>query len=261
MHILLSNDDGIQARGIQTLRRYLEPVARISLVAPERQRSATGHAITMHKPLYATPVRYGPASQGWRVNGTPADCVKLALGALLPARPDLMLSGINHGSNLGLDVFYSGTVSAAMEAMFLGVPAMALSLEDEDPAGFEWAARFVRWWLTRPEFTLPPPGVVYNVNFPSLRRGIPRAMRAVRLGRREYVNDFQRARDPRGREYFWIQGERVDALEDENTDVFQHHQGAITLTPLHMHLTDELTLERLEDIAVPSHLSDISPPP
>jgi 5'-nucleotidase len=168
-----------------------------------------------------------------------------------------MLSGINHGSNLGQDVFYSGTVSAAMEAMFLGVPAIALSLEDDDQDGFEWAAGFVRWWITQPQFTPPPPGVVYNVNFPSLRRGVPRAMRAVRLGRREYVNDFQRARDPRGREYFWIAGERVDALEEEDTDVFHHHQGAITLTPLHMHLTDQKTLATLTDVAVPPSLRDI----
>lgn len=254
MHILISNDDGIQAQGIQTLRRLLEPVAEISVVAPERQRSAMGHAITMHKPLYAKSIVYGAQSRGWRVNGTPADCVKLGVGALLPSPPDLMFSGINHGTNLGRDVFYSGTVSAAMEAMFLGVPAIALSLEDGENNGFEWVARFVRWWMTQPSFERPAPGIVYNVNFPSLARGIPTAMRAVKLGRREYVNDFQQAVDPRGRDYYWIAGDRVDNLDEDDTDVAQHHHGAITLTPLHMHLTDTEMLQRLSSFSLPTIL-------
>lgn len=252
MHILISNDDGIQAKGIQTLRRTLESVAEITVVAPERQRSAMGHAITMHKPLYAKPVVYGLQSRGWRVNGTPADCVKLGVGALVEGRPDLMLSGINHGTNLGQDVFYSGTVSAAMEAMFLGIPAIALSLEDGEHNGFEWAANFVRWWITEPNFEPPPPGVVYNVNFPSLSRGVPRSVQVVKLGHREYANEFQRAMDPRGREYFWIAGDRIDDLEDSATDVAQHHQGAVTLTPIHMHLTDFSLLERMTSFALPA---------
>lgn len=255
MRILISNDDGISARGIQTLRRYMEPLGDVAVVAPERQRSAMSHAITMHKPLYAKALTYGPHSWGWRVNGTPADCVKLALGALLEDRPDVMLSGINHGSNLGRDVFYSGTVSAAMEAMFLGIPAIALSLENEDQAGFEWAAEFVRWWLTQPEFRLPAPGVVYNVNFPRVDRNKSGAVRLVRLGGREYRNEFQRAKDPRGKEYYWIQGERLDDLRHEDTDVFQHHEGYITITPLHMHLTDRDTLQRLQEFRVPKSFS------
>lgn len=258
MHILLSNDDGIQAEGIQTLRRVLEPIAEVSVSAPDRQRSASGHAITMHKPLYAKHMVYGPHSQGWKINGTPADCVKLAVGELLSNPPDLMLSGINHGTNLGRDVFYSGTVSAAMEAMFLGVPAIALSLEDGQRNGFEWAARFVRWWIESPGFQMPPPGVVYNVNFPSLARSNPKTLEMVRLGTREYVNDFQRAMDPRGREYYWIAGDRMDNLDETDTDVGQHHAGAITLTPLHMHMTDHALLERQTRVVLPESLSQLS---
>ncbi|PSR21735.1 MAG: 5'/3'-nucleotidase SurE [Sulfobacillus acidophilus] len=254
MHILISNDDGIQARGIQTLRRLLEIDYEVSVVAPERQQSAMGHAITMHKPLYARPLVYGPHSRGWRVNGTPADCVKLALGALLASPPDLMLSGINHGSNLGQDVFYSGTVSAAMEAMFLGVPAVALSLEDDAMDGFSWVATFVRWWLAQPQFVPPPSGVVYNVNFPSLGRVAPQRLEVVRLGQRDYANEFQRAVDPRGHEYYWIAGSRRDNLDREDTDVAQHHRGAITLTPLHALLTDEATLARLSSFPLPLQL-------
>lgn len=255
MHILLTNDDGISAQGLQTLRRVLEPIAEISVVAPERQRSASGHAITMHKPLYARPVVYGPESRGWRVSGTPADCTKLGIGALLKSRPDLVLSGINHGTNLGRDVFYSGTVSAAMEGMFLGVPAIALSMDrGEEQAGFEWAARVVRWWITGAEFRLPPPGVLYNVNFPRRSRVGSMKMVPAVLGRREYANEFQQATDPRGREYYWIAGDRVDNRDDVRTDVAAHHQGLITLTPIHVRLTDSSELDRLSPLEVPESL-------
>lgn len=255
MRILISNDDGIAAVGIQTLRRALEDEHDLVVAAPSRQQSAMGHAISMGKPLYAKPVVYGPHSRGWRINGTPADCVKLAVKMLADEPFDLVLSGINHGSNLGQDVFYSGTVSAAMEGMFLGVPSIALSLEDGADDGFVWAASFVRWWLTDPGFRLPPPGIVYNVNFPSLRRGVPRRVAVVRLGHREYLNDFGRGRDGRGREYFRMAGERVDNLTEGDTDVFEHHQGAVTLTPLHMRLTDLDALVRLSPFEVPPWLA------
>lgn len=254
MHILISNDDGIQARGIQALRSALERDHEVSVSAPERQQSAMGHAITMHKPLYATLQVWGPRSRGWRINGTPADCVKLAVGALLDKKPDLMLSGINDGSNLGRDVFYSGTVSAAMEAMFYGIPAIALSMENAGNDGIKWAAGFVRWWLSSPAFVMPPPGVIYNVNFPNGSGGIPERLVVVPLGTREYANDFQRALDPRGREYFWIAGERLDNLDESDTDVAQHHAGAITLTPVQMLVTNEALLANLSSFAVPQDL-------
>ena len=251
MRILISNDDGIRAEGIQTLRRILEMDHEITVAAPQRQQSAMGHAITMHKALYAKPVVYGPKSRGFSINGTPADCVKLAVSALCETPPDLMMSGINHGSNLGRDGFYSGTVSAAMEAMFLGVPAIALSLEDGAEGGFEWAARFVRWWIGEPGFQMPPPGVVYNINFPSLRRGRPLELRVAALGGREYANDFRREVSASGRTVYWLGGERVDSFDDPATDVFQHHEGAVTLTPLHMHLTAFEMMAKLSSFSLP----------
>ncbi len=253
MIVLISNDDGISATGIQTLRRALEPVAEVYLVAPDRQQSATGHAITMHKPLYPKAIVYSQRSRGWRVNGTPADCVKLGVGALLPAPPDLILSGINHGSNLGRDVFYSGTVSAAVEGMLLGIPSVALSLDNGFEQAFDWAGRFVRWWITSPHFVPPPSGILYNVNFPDPRRGLPQAMRVVRLGQREYANEFQRGRDPRGREYYWISGQRLDDVQDLETDVGAHHAGYITVTPLTMHLTANDWMARIPSVSVPQH--------
>lgn len=238
LDILLTNDDGISALGIQALREILEPIATVYVVAPERERSATGHAITMHKPLHAKEIEYGPNCRGWRVNGTPADCAKLGIEALLPRKPDLLLSGINHGANLGRDIFYSGTVSAAMEGVFLGVPSIALSLDQGRPTDIPWVAQFVRWWITCSAFVMPPMGILYNVNFPSLRTGLPpSAMVQVRLGHREYSNDFHRRLDPRGQEYFWLAGKPKDDIEDPDTDVGAIARGKVTMTPLNLDVT------------------------
>jgi 5'-nucleotidase len=130
-----------------------------------------------------------------------------------------------------------------------------LSLENGDNEGFQWSAEFVRWWLTDPHFAPPPPGIIYNVNFPSLGRGVPSRLEVVRLGTREYVNDFQRALDPRGREYYWISGERLDNLEETDTDVAQHHGGAVTLTPLHMQVTSHASLDALSSLDIPKRLT------
>jgi 5'-nucleotidase len=165
--ILVTNDDGINAAGLNILAHTLSEVAEVYVVAPELERSAMGHAITMHKPLHATSVVTDSSVQAWRINGTPADCAKLGVEALLPEHPDLVLSGINHGSNLGRDIYYSGTVSAAMEGMFLGVPSLALSYEGDDIAGLEWTAQFVRRWICSSQFVLPPTGLLYNINFPN----------------------------------------------------------------------------------------------
>lgn len=252
MRILLTNDDGIHAPGIQALRKSLEAVAEIYVVAPEQERSAMGHAITMHKPLHARPMEYGTASRGWGVNGTPADCAKLGVEALLSDRPDLLLSGINNGSNLGRDVFYSGTVSAAMEGVFLGIPSMALSLENGTAEGFQWVSRFMRWWIESSEFRMPSPDILYNINFPGVNRGNPKGLRVVRLGKREYANEFHRRVDPRGREYFWLAGRPVmDRLSDLDTDVGAVANGYVALTPIHMNLTAEAELSRIPVFAIP----------
>lgn len=253
MRILLTNDDGIGAFGLNALREALEPVADLYVVAPERERSATGHAITMHKPLHPKPVSYaGSGTHGWRINGTPADCAKLGVEALLPEPPDLLLSGLNHGSNLGRDVFYSGTVSAAMEGMFLGIPSIALSVAGPGEASFLWAAAFVRWWLTGPAFAPPGPGVFYNVNFPDWARGVPSRLSTVRLGQRQYSNDFHRRLDPRGQEYFWLAGSPLDVTDEPDTDVGALAAGHITLTPLRMDVTAHDLLAKGPQFDVPA---------
>ncbi len=236
--ILVTNDDGINAVGMNRLAHALADFAEIYVVAPELERSAMGHAITMHKPLHATTADLGDGVHAWRINGTPADCAKLGVEALLPQRPDLLLSGINHGSNLGRDIYYSGTVSAAMEGMFLGVPSLALSYEGSDDPGLTWTAQFIRRWIASADFPLPRRGILYNVNFPNLSRGIPQRLAWVKLGRREYSNDFHRRVDPRGREYFWMAGRPVEGDLENGTDISALNSGCVTLTPLQMDATD-----------------------
>lgn len=234
-HIVLTNDDGIDAKGIQTLRQCLEPSFRVTVVAPDQERSASGHAITMRKPLYASRETYASGNVGWRITGTPADCVKLAMEALLVDEPpDCLISGINMGSNLGRDVFYSGTVSAAMEGTFLGVPAIAVSLANPTVPGLRWAGEFIHWWIRSPHFRLPGSGILYNVNFPDLSQGTPTAMVVARLGRRAYDNEFHRKVDPRGDVFYWLAGTPRDEGEAPDTDVAQVRAGLITFTPLRM---------------------------
>lgn len=236
MRILVTNDDGIDAAGILALARALVSLGEVMVAAPERERSASGHSITLHKPLHAFTRDLGPNVRAWAITGTPVDCVKLAVEALLRDPPDLVVSGINNGSNLGRDVFYSGTVSAAIEALFLGIPAIAISLASPDGPGFPWAAAFVKWWLQN-GYEPPPAGVLYNLNLPRLVPRLPTEVRRVKLGKRQYQNEFHRRVDPRGHEYFWLAGSASDETEEPDTDVGAVARGYVTLTPLRLEIT------------------------
>ncbi|MFO7245779.1 MAG: 5'/3'-nucleotidase SurE [Thermaerobacter sp.] len=252
MRILLTNDDGVHAEGIQALRRALEKVPGIELyvVAPERERSASSHAITLHKPLYVSRVQMeGARSPMWAVSGTPADCTKIAVSALLDHRPDLVISGINRGPNLGTDVLYSGTVSAAIEAVIAGIPAVAVSLVAYGDADFEPAARFMALLVStivrqgNPGFTL------LNVNIPALDLDQMAGVAVTRLSRRRYSDSFVQRTDPRGRTYYWLAGELLGDDDDPATDAGAVQQNLISLTPLHLELTDSTLLPGLADWA------------
>jgi 5'-nucleotidase len=230
-NILVSNDDGIHAPGLTALAAALEKLGEVYVVAPDRERSAVGHALTLHRPLRVDPL--GP--RRFAVNGTPTDCVNLAILGILPVRPDVVVSGINNGSNLGDDVTYSGTVSAAMEGSLLGVPAVAVSLVDASAtADYRTAAR-TAVEVTRLLLRDRPSGVtLVNVNVP---RGAPRGIRMTRLGRRVYSEKVTEERDPRGKVYYWI-GAGPPAWEaGEDTDFAAVHAGYVSVTPLHLDLT------------------------
>jgi 5'-nucleotidase len=250
LRILVTNDDGIEAEGLQQLAAELAEWADVIVAAPSAERSASGHSITLTRPVYAEPYRRGRVS-GWSVDGTPADCVKLAVEVLLEDRPDLVVSGINHGSNLGRDVFYSGTVSAAIEACFLGLCGVAVSQARPNPANLAWAAKFVRWWLET-SFVLPPPGVIYNVNLPPFEdlSAAPRELVPAVLGRRVYRNQFRPETSPDGRPGWRLGGTPLVDDEEPRSDVAVVARGQAAITPLKLEITADDVLDRLRPVSL-----------
>ncbi len=248
MLILISNDDGINALGINPLRIALETIGEVFVVAPDRPRSATGLGITIHKPLRVEEVTFPDGdSKGYAVNGTPSDCVKIAIQALLPAKPDLVVSGINHGPNLGTDVLYSGTVSAALEGVINDVPSIAVSLASWDSPDFDFAAGFtaalVRLVLAKglPEETL------LNVNIPAVIGGRKPRVKITRLGKRRYENTFEKRLDPRGKTYYWMGGEVLDVEAEPDTDIAAVKNGEISVTPLLFDVTNHHFLNLIKE--------------
>ena len=240
MDILLTNDDGITAPGILALYRALRGLGRVTVVAPDRERSATGHAITVHEPLQVVEVILnGEEERGWAVSGTPSDCVKLALKALLPKAPDLVVSGINHGPNLGTDVLYSGTVSAAIEGILNGVPAVAFSLATFSKTCFQGAGQVAYDIITQMRAQELPPRTLLNVNIPPVAYSQYRGIKVTRLGFREYENIFEERKDPRGNSYYWLGGDIVDHGQDaDDIDIGAVKKNYVSITPVHFDLTN-----------------------
>jgi 5'-nucleotidase len=238
LNILLTNDDGIYSEGLITLAEKISEIANVFIVAPDRERSATAHAITMHKPLRVEKARIPHCeSTSWMVNGTPSDCVKLALESLLDFKPDMVLSGINKGPNLGTDVIYSGTVSAAIEATILGVPAIAFSIAAYENITYDYPARFAQKLcrqLTNLDF---PQNSLLNVNIPPLDENDICGVYITHLGIRKYRNTFDKRKDPRGRTYYWLAGEVIENMEDVGSDVWAVRNNYISITPIHFDLT------------------------
>lgn len=231
MHLLITNDDGIEARGLAALRGALDGLGTLWVAAPNKERSAQSHALTMHKPLFAKP----RGERAWAVSGTPADCVYLALYRLLPERPRLVISGINRGANLGFDVHYSGTVAGAREATLHGVPGLSVSLHHgpNRPRNWDTAAAFARR-VTEQLLGMEalPVGVHYNLNVPDLPLDEVRGLRAVPLGERRYGHGVESRTDPRGRTYHWIGGPPLHMEGDPTEDGPAVDSGWATLTPL-----------------------------
>lgn len=244
MRILISNDDGITAPGINELRKALEKHNEVYVVAPDRERSATGHKITMHRPLRVKEWHYpGTVSTGWAVDGTPADCVKLGLEALLTEPPDLVISGINQGPNLGTDVLYSGTVSAAIEGTINQIPSIAISLASYEYRDFSFAAGLIKELVHSLGKKLSEKTLL-NINVPV---GKPRGIKVTRTGHRRYVNIFDKRIDPRGRVYYWMAGEPFDLDEDDpGTDVWAVKEGFASITPIQFDLTNHYVMEEFK---------------
>ncbi|MEA5113825.1 MAG: 5'/3'-nucleotidase SurE [Geobacteraceae bacterium] len=235
MKILVTNDDGINAKGLQTLAEVLKKVGEIAIVAPDRERSAVGHALTLHHPLRATEI--GPNC--FAVDGTPTDCVNLGIHNLIAFKPDLVVSGINRGGNLGDDVTYSGTVSAAMEATLMGIPSIAVSLVTSgEGSNYTAAADFAARLATIVYRNGLPEDTFLNVNVPDLPGARIHPPLITRQGRRRYDGAIVDKLDPRGRKYYWIGSVEQTFLDLEGTDYHAISRGHISITPLHLDLTN-----------------------
>ena len=249
MRILVTNDDGILAPGLAALADALRPLGEIDVVAPESGQSGAAHSITFLAPLICERISSGGKEFGWSVNGSPADCVKLAVIELCQGRPDLVVSGINAGSNRGVDVIYSGTVAAAIEAAFIGIPAIAFSLESAAGFDFPQAGVLARQIVARAIELGVSPGTVLNVNIPRLDQGPPRGVRVVQQSTAPWTDTYDRRTDPRGRTYFWLKGELPrESREEPETDLAALRAGYVTITPLQYDLTQYAQLEYLRGV-------------
>jgi 5'/3'-nucleotidase len=237
MRLLCTNDDGILALGLECLVKSASVLGDVTIVAPDREQSATSHSLTLHHPI--RPVARGERS--WQVDGTPTDCVMLAIEALMPERPDFVLSGINHGQNMGEDVLYSGTVAAAMEGVTLGVPAIALSFAGgelkADPALLSDQIPAVTALLEHLTKLALPNDTLLNVNMPACKASEIRGVRLTRLGRRVYSDSLMKMQDPRKREIFWIGGGSASWSGGADSDFRAVADGYISVTPLTLDLT------------------------
>jgi 5'-nucleotidase len=239
--ILVTNDDGINAPGIHALAKFMGEIGDVYIVAPDRERSAVGHMLTMHRPLRVEEIRERVCS----VNGTPTDCVAVAINKILPRKPDLVAAGINKGANLGDDVTYSGTVSAAFEGTLLGVPSFAISLAGEKPYHYELAEPYA---LDVARYILEkhlPDDTLLNVNVPNRPKESLKGIRITRQGRRAYDNAIHDIYSPLGEKHYWIGGGKPLWEQGEDMDMQAILEGYISVTPVHVDMTNYSALEIL----------------
>jgi 5'-nucleotidase len=243
VNILVTNDDGIASPALYGLRQELESLGRVFIVAPDRDQSATSHSLTLYRPMRID----RPADDTYAIDGTPTDCVLAATHGLLPVAPDLVVSGVNRGPNMGDDVFYSGTIAAAIEGALQGLPALALSLvTGGGPADFGYACRFARSLVDEVIARGMPPKSVLNVNVPARPAAEIQGVKITRLGKRAYDDSLIERVDPRGRSYYWIGGDAPVWQPEPESDFLAVDEGYVSVTPLHLDLTDNALRVTLE---------------
>jgi 5'-nucleotidase len=270
LNVLLTNDDGIEAEGLQAMRTALAAVAgvRLAVIAPDGNRSAMARSITTRRPLWVAEVPFGDGTVGYATDGTPVDCVRLAnLGLVEDFKTDLVVSGINHGANLGDDITYSGTVAAALEGVVLGIPAIAVSQQSKARAldfrydggfGFDVAAGFVAGLVERIEEVPLPTGTLLNVNVPA---GMPDGVEVTSIGKRIYRDELKLAHEedgPPARRRYWIYGSDPGFHDEPGTDLAAVAAGRIAVTPIHFDLTDRPGLEALRSFDLQALLAPVA---
>lgn len=243
MNFLLTNDDGVWAEGLLTLAKEMRKIGKVLIVAPDREQSATSHSLTLHRPLRINKID----ANRYAVDGTPTDAVMVAFHGLLKRKkPDLLISGINQGPNLGDDVTYSGTVAAAIEGTLLGIPSIAVSHSNWEPGKFGPAARWTARFIQKLATEKLPPGTFLNINFPKLKKGRFSGSEITKLGRRVYNDILVKKTDPRGKHYYWIGGEPT-YIHADRTDFAALAAGKVSITPLKVDMTDYAALSYLQN--------------
>ena len=246
--ILITNDDGIFAPGIYALWEAMQEVGQTTVVAPDTEQSAVGHAITLSDPLRVEGIHRTGGFEGFAVSGTPADCAKIAIRSLMDKKPDVLVSGINRGANLGNNIIYSGTVSAATEGTMLGIPSVAISINsfnsDEFRGAKETAIKVVHYLINN---TLPS-GTLLNVNVPYCPPEEIKGIKVTRQGNQYFQDDFDQRKDPRGRTYYWMKGKIVDDDQELYYDSKAVCDGYVSITPIHFQMTNESYFTKLEEI-------------
>lgn len=240
--ILISNDDGVYSEGLRVLARRLKQIGRIVIVAPDQERSAASHALTLHRPLRVKKI----SQDVYAVDGTPTDCINLGINEILKQKPDIIISGINHGANLGDDVHYSGTVSAALEGGIMGVPSIAISVVARERFRFETAAEFAVKIVKKILKDGLPHGIILNVNVPNIPTTSIKGYEITSQGKRNYGNIIVEKFDPRGRKYYWIGGDETGFEDIPNTDCNAVMENKISITPLRVNMTDKSSVSLLK---------------
>lgn len=248
MNILISNDDGIYSNGIYELAKKMTKLGKVSVVAPEKEQSAVGHAITIHQPLRCRKIKlYDLDIDAWWVSGTPADCIKIGIETLITERPDLIVSGINNGENLGTDIIYSGTVSAAIEGSIFNIPAIAVSYAKHGETDFSIASEVAVSIIGQVLEYATGTNTLLNINIPEIEnKNALKGIKITKLGVKKYNNNFEERKDPRGNSYYWLAGELIEDDLGEDTDIYAVRNGFVSITPLHIDLTGYTDIDRLK---------------
>lgn len=238
MNILITNDDGIYSEGIIALYNFLEKIAKVTVVAPDTERSAVGHGITLADPIRVKKIKRNGKLFGYSTTGTPADCVKLALRTLMKKKPDLVVSGINRGPNVGYSVLYSGTVSGATEGAVLGIPSFSISLAAFENCDYSVAAKFAVKIAKLVKKKGLPPGVFLNINVPAVEEKKIKGVRIVRQSKRNIIEKFDKRKDPYKQIYYWLSGEIIKSDGQKGADIEALRKNYITITPFSCDRTD-----------------------
>lgn len=251
MRILIANDDGIHSVGLKALAEKLCLEHEVYVIAPDRERSAAGHSLTLHKPLRVDQIDMGvKVTKAWETTGTPGDCVKIGVNSILENKPDLIISGINYGPNLGADVLYSGTVSAALEGAVLGYPSIAVSLFGSGDflySDFLYAADFISRFVNNIVKINFPKKTILNINVPAVDAEEIAGIQITRLGTRMYTDCYEKRVDPRGKTYYWLAGELIKSEEEEGTDIMAIRNNKISITPVTFEMTHKSIMPELEN--------------